>query len=247
MVFAPAVSAQGNSETSDAPSELEQGLIDALNSNAEKLSTDEVITNYFRANKDEISISGNDAGSGKNESKTYQLKDGSNITFTDQGYFFIDYSKVSNNTTQPINKKNEVNSGTLGNSLYTPIITSSISEYNLFGWKLFTLYTRGYFGYNHVTVEPYFVNSWYVRNMPFNLWQISNWGGGENQISSTSAEVYGQGNFHYGLEHNSNSLTVQNYYVKVNLSCDQNGNYDTKYSVTELTPKLKIGALSLEL
>jgi hypothetical protein len=81
--------------------------------------------------------------------------------------------------------------------------------------------------------------------MPFNLWQISNWEEGTNIISSSTAEVYSQGNFHYGFEYNGNSLTVQNYYIKVYLSCDQNGNYGAYYSVTEIIPKFKIGPLNM--
>lgn len=248
MVFVPAVSAQENSKTSDKPSELEQGLIDALKSNT-NLSTDDVVANYCKANKDKISISESDTASDKNNSRTYQLKDGSNITFTNRGYFLIDSLKEdsNDNTGQPIDTKSEMNSQSGDNLLYTPTLTSSVSEYNWLGWKLFTVRTQGYFGYDHKSVQPYHIDSWYVHNMPFNLWQISNWENGAHMISSSTAEVYGQGNFHYGFEYNGNSLTVQNYYVKVYLSCDQNGNYGAHHSVINLDPKLKISFLNLEL
>lgn len=247
MVFVPAASAQENLKINEKPSEMEQSLVDALNSNKKNLSTDDVIANYFKANKDNISISKDGTVSGNNNSRTYQLKDGSNITFTDQGYFLIDSLKEeANNTIQPINEKSEMNSQSEVNSLYTPILTSTVSGYNRLGWKLFTVYTKGYFVYDHKSVQPYHRNSWYVRNMPFNLWQISNWEKGAHMISSSTAEVYGQGDFHYGFEYNGKGLTVQNYYVKIYLSCDQNGNYETHYFVTKLTPKLQIGSLNIE-
>ncbi len=246
LVFLSAASAQQNPITGEKPSQLEQGLIDALNSNTKNLATDDVIANYCKANKDKVSISDNNTASDINNSRTYQLKDGSNITFTDRGYFLIDNLKVNNNNTQLINTKSEMNPQSGADSLYTPSLTSSVSEYNWLGWKLFTVCTQGYFEYNHKSVQPYFDNSWYVHNMPFNLWQISNWEKGTHQISSSTAEIYGQGNFHYGFEYNGSGLTVQNYYVKVYLSCDQNGNYGTHYSITKLNPKLKTSYFNLE-
>lgn len=245
IALVPAVMAQEASKVSDKPSELEQGLIDALNSNTKNSSTDDVIANYCKANKDKISISENATASGINSSRTYQLKDGSNITFTDRGYFSIDNLKVNNNT-QLINTKSEINPHSGTDSLYAPPLTSSVSEYNWLGWKLFTVCTQGYFEYNHKSVQPYFYDSWYVHNMPFNLWQISNWETGTHQISSSTAEIYAQGNFHYGFEYNGNGLTVQNYYVKVYLSCDQNGNYEAHHSITNLNPTLKIRSFNLE-
>lgn len=251
MVFVPAVSAQENSITSDKPSQLEKGLIDALNSNTsntENLSTDDVVANYCKTNKDKILTLTNETFSVKNKLslRTYQLKDGSNITFTNKDFFLIDNLKVNNNTIKPINEKSEMNSQSGDNSLYTPPLKFSASEYNWLGWKLFTVYAKGYFGYDHKSVQPYFDDSWYVHNMPFNLWQISNWEKGAHMISNSTAEVYGQGNFHYGFEYNGGGLTVQDYYIKIYLSCDQNGNYETHYSVTKLTPKLKIGSLDIE-
>ena len=153
---------------------------------------------------------------------------------------------MNNDTIQPINIKSEMNSQSGDNSLSTPYLNSSVSEYNKFGWKLFTVCTEGYFEYDHKSVQPYHIDSWYVHNMPFNLWQISNWEKGAHMISSNTAEVYGQGNFHYGFEYNGSGLIIQNYYVKVYLSCDQNGNYQARYSVTDLIPKLKFGSLNIE-
>ncbi|AKB38360.1 hypothetical protein MSSAC_3770 [Methanosarcina siciliae C2J] len=257
-VLMPAVSAEENLKTGDKPSEWEQGLIDALNSNTENLSTDDVIADYCKANRHKISMPKLDTASDENNSRTYQLKDGSNITFTNQGYFVIDNLIVEEtknntfqlnnqkNTIQPSSQKSEMDSQSLVNPDYTSTLTHSVSEYNFFGWKLFTVTTEGYFGYDHKSVQPYHLDSWYVHNMPLNLWQISNWEDGENLTSNNTAEVYGQGNFHYGFEYRGNSITVQNYYIKVYLSCDQNGNYGTHYSITDLNQKLKISPLNLE-
>lgn len=248
-VFIQPVSAEEVLKTSGKPSELEQGLIDALNSNTNNSSTEDVITDYFKTNKDKISESNaakNGTVSGKNDTRTYQLKDGSNITFTNGGYFLIDKLEVNNNTIQAPEKKSEINSQSGVDPLYTPLLASSVSEYNMLGWKLFTVSTQGYFEYDHKSVQPYLEDSWYVRNMPFNLWQISNWEKGVHTISSNTAEVYGQANFHYGFESNGNGLIVQNYYVKVYLLCDQEGNYKAHYSVTKLKPKIKIGPLDVE-
>ncbi len=244
-MFVSIVSAQDNLTAKVKPSELEQGLIDVLNSDTKNLAADYVIANYCKANEDKISISEDNNVSSKSNSRTYQLESGSNITFINHGNFLIDDLKVDNNTIQPVNKENEMNLQSEDNSFYTPSLISSVSEYNSFGWKLFTVYTQGYFGYDNKSVQPYHVNSWYVHNMPFNLWQISNWKEGTDIISNSTAEVYSQGNFHYGFEYKGNSLTVQNYHVKVYLSCDQNGNYGAYYSVTELIPTLKIGSLNM--
>jgi hypothetical protein len=246
IILVTTVNAQENSLTSDKPSGLEQGLIDSLKSNTNNLPTDDLIANYCEANQYKTSILGDNNVSDKNDSRTYKLKNGSNITFINRNYFLIDDLKVNNNTIQQVNK-NKTNSKSGEISFYTPLLTSSISEYNWFGWKLFTVCTTGYFEYNYNSVQPYFYDSWYVHNMPFNLWQISNWKKGTHIISNNTAEVYGQGNFHYGFEYNGNGLTVQNYYVKAYLSCDQNGNYATHYSVINLNPKFKIGSLNLEL
>jgi hypothetical protein len=247
IMFVPAAGAQENLKMSDKPSQLEQGLIDALNSNA-KLSTDDVVANYCKANNDKIPALTNETFSAKNKLslKTYQLNDGSNITFTNKGFFLIDNLEVNNNTIQPIDIKSEMNPQSGDNSLFTPSLNSSVSEYNKFGWKLFTVCTEGYFEYDHKSVQPYHTDSWYVHKMPFNLWQISNWEKGVHIISNDTAEVYGQGNFHYGFEYNGNGLIVQNYYVKVYLLCDQNGNYGAHYSVTEFAPGLKIGSVNIE-
>ena len=155
MVFVSTVSAQDDLTTNVKSSEMEQGLIDALNSDTKSLAADYVIANYCKANEDKISTPEDNNVSGKSNSRMYQLEDGSNITFTNRGNFLIDNLKVNNNTIQPVNKENKMNLQSEDNSLYTPSLISSVSEYNSLGWKLFTVYTQGYFGYDNKSVQPY--------------------------------------------------------------------------------------------
>lgn len=82
MVLVSSASAQENSNVNSKPFILEQGLMDALNSKTDKMSTNDVIANYFKENKDKISIPDPHV----NYSKRYQLKDRSNITFIDIGF-----------------------------------------------------------------------------------------------------------------------------------------------------------------
>ena len=76
-------------KTSDKPSQLERSI--DRNSNKNNLDTDDVVANYCKANKDKIPTLTNEAFSAKNKLslKTYKLKDGSNVTFTNKGFFYI--------------------------------------------------------------------------------------------------------------------------------------------------------------
>lgn len=226
MVLVPAVSAQENSKTSDKPSQLEQGLIDALNSNT-KLSTDNMIANYCKANKDKIS---KNSFSSNNPSR-YQLKDGSNITFTKDGYIVIDSSKEEANkyTTQPNNKNNRMNPQWVVPPAYTNTITYSVTWYNYLGWKLFTVYTKGYFGYDYNTVEAYHTDSWYTKYIVFNPWEVANWQEGAQPTSSTTAEVYCKGRFSWGYTVAGNYIKVQDKYIKLYISCNKYGQVTKGY------------------
>ncbi len=76
MAFAPAVSANKELNITQKPSELEQGLIDVLNSKKEGASTEDIINNYIKSNSDKIKLKGN------NNIK----KDPSFINITDRTY-----------------------------------------------------------------------------------------------------------------------------------------------------------------
>ncbi len=127
--------------------------IDALNSNKKDMSTDEVVADYCKANKDKISISNNIVNK-DHKSRTYKLKDGSDITFTDENFFVISSLKEEvnkNKATLSTSKATLLASGYSS----TPSITVQASAYSAFGVNMFTLYTRGYFDYNSKTVIPH--------------------------------------------------------------------------------------------
>jgi hypothetical protein len=228
MALIPAVSAQEVSKISEKPSELEQGLIDSLNSNTKNLSTDDVIANYFEANKDKISINDlakNDTVSDENNSRTYQLKDGSKITFTNGSYFYISGMEEETN-----NKKITQSVTATTSYSYTPMLTAYKHFYSTTGLRLFSIYARGYYGYNGNTVKAYYYDSWYDRGFA-SIWQVSNWEeGGYDYASGTLSEIYGRGNFHWGFEYQGIGLVIQDKYITVKSTCDKNGNYKFLWS-----------------
>ncbi len=144
MALIPAVNAQEELTASEKPSEWEQGLIDALNSNTKTFSTDDLILNYCEANKDKISILKNNTASEKSKLRTYELKDGSDITFTNENFFF-----VTNMTEEPNNKTITQSTTAATSSVnldYTDTITASQSFYNIMGGRLFTIYQKDIMG-----------------------------------------------------------------------------------------------------
>ncbi len=240
IALVSSVSAQENSKMSDKPSQLEQGLIDALNSNT-KLSTDDVIANYCKANNDKIPTLTNDTFSVKNKLslKTYQLNDGSNITLTNKGFFYISGMKEKQNNVK-INQCTTSSKSFVTPQYYelsyTPVITAEASFYNMWGSRLFTIDAQGYYGYN---VYPaicygYLEDAWYTRGTA-SPWQVSNWGSGSTNYNSNTgqkATVYAKGNFHWGAEYQGVGFIIQDYYIKVYSNCDQFGNY--RYTLVDM-------------
>nr|WP_321420136.1 hypothetical protein [uncultured Methanomethylovorans sp.] len=233
MAFTAAVSAQESSKISDKPSELEQGLIDALNSNTKSFSTDDLITNYFKANKDKIPTPNKDTLD-DTSLRTYELKDGSDVTFTNQGFFFITSTKKELN-----NKKEIQNTATtslvasMSALQYTPTITASQSFYSLIGTRLFTIYSKGYYGFNvnPAIVETHYTDAWYSLGTP-SIFQVSNWKeGGINYLNTHTGEIYGSGHFHWGIEIQGVGLVLYDKYIKVYSTCDQFGNVHRKYEM----------------
>ena len=218
IAFVPSAMAEEASKVSDKPSELQQGLIDALNSDTKKLSTDEIVSNYCKANKDKISrnsfVSDN--------SSVYELNDGSKISFTNEDYIVIGSFKEVNNTTS-LNNKNEKSLNSLASMSYTDTKTYSVSWYNYLGGKIFTVYTQGYFGYDFNSVEPHHVDSWYQKHIAFNPWQVSNWQEGGQAVSSTLGEVYCSGRYSWGFTLGGNYFSVQDKYIKVYITCNKFG------------------------
>jgi hypothetical protein len=222
MVFMPAACAQETSKVSDKPSELEQGLIDALNSNTKNLPTDNVVVNYAKANKDKISKSSStmsNTASNKKQSRTYQLKDGSSITFDSDGFFSISSIKEEPNT------KAVMQAAAATSSTNTKTIQASHSFYNwvLTNIVLYTMYTKGYFSYNGRTVTGHLVDAWYVRYYP-EVWQVSNWEKGVINYG-TRSDVYGRGYFQYGILVNGIGLIVREHHDNLYIKCNQYGSY----------------------
>lgn len=137
------------------------------------MSTDKVILNYCKANKDKISILKSDTASDKSNLRTYELKDGSDITFTNENFFFVTSTKK-----EPNNKLITQSTTTTRTSGldYTDTITASQSFYNLMGGRLFTIYSKGYYGYSisPAIVEAHYIDAWYTLGTP-TIIQVSNW------------------------------------------------------------------------
>lgn len=231
MALVPVVSAQEELTASEKPSEWEQGLIDNLNSNAKSLSTDKVILNYCKANKDKISILKSDTASDKSNLRTYELKDGSDITFTNENFFFVTSTKK-----EPNNKLITQSTTTTRTSGldYTDTITASQSFYNLMGGRLFTIYSKGYYGYSisPAIVEAHYIDAWYTLGTP-TIFQVSNWQEGANDNTVThKSEIYGSGHFHWGFEVAGAGLVIYDKYIKVYSTCDQFGNIHRTYEMT---------------
>ena len=231
MALLPVVSAQEELTPSEKPSEWEQGLIDNLNSNAKSLSTDKVILNYCKANKDKIPILKSDTASDKSSLRTYELKDGSDITFTNENFFFVTSTKKEPNNKLII----QINTTTRTSGLdYTDTITASQSFYNLMGGRLFTIYSKGYYGYSisPAIVEAHYIDAWYTLGTP-TIFQVSNWqeGASDNTVTHKS-EIYGSGHFHWGFEVAGAGLVLYDKYIKVYSTCDQFGNVHRTYEIT---------------
>jgi hypothetical protein len=224
IVLVPAVSAQENSKVSYKSSELEKGLVDALNSNTKNLSTNDVVVNYVKTNKDKISKTNfalNNTVLGKNQSRTYQLKDGSVITFEDDGFFSISSIKEEPNN---ITVKQTAAKASLST---TNVIQTSHFFYN---WVtanilLYRMYTKGYFDYNGQTVTGHLVDAWYVRDQPA-FWQVSDWSKGViNYSTHTRSDVYGTGYFQFGILVNGIGLVLREHHDNLYIKCNQYGSY----------------------
>ena len=226
ILLVPAASAKEELTVSDKPTEWEQGLINALNSNTKSLSTDDVIVNYCEANKDKIPILKNDTASDKSDLITYELKDGSDITFTNENFFFVTSMK------EEPNNESVTQSTTRTSGLdYTDTIIASQSFYNLMGGRLFTLYSKGYYGYSTTLgiVEAHYIDAWYTLGTP-TIFQVSGWqGAGVDYPAQYKSEIYGSGHFHWGFEVAGAGIVIYDKYIKVYSTCDKFGNIHRSY------------------
>ncbi len=151
------------------------------------------------------------------------------ITFTDGDFFYVTEIKEENNTSvKALGTQSLSNIPIIGiqSMSYTPTITASWSAYSWVGLLCFTVYTKGYFGYDGTRVEAHYIDSWYTRGT-LSVWQVSNWEeGGYNYADGTSAQFYGRGNFHYGFEYQEVGIVVEDVYVNLYVVGDKNGNYN---------------------
>jgi hypothetical protein len=219
MVF---VASAGAAEE-EKMSEFEEGLLDILYAQSkENSSSDEIICNYIKSNKLESSDIKNNIG---NEHRTYELVNGEKVTFADNGTIYLSGIKEEAITSAIEPKSRSIS--------YTDNLTGYVHAYNGLGLKMYTVYTKGYFEYDGSTVEDHHYNSWYVRYGSINPWQVSNWEkGGYSHSSGTYAQIYGRGNFHYGLEVNGVGIIVQDDYVNLYIECDEDGDYNCGYDIT---------------
>ncbi len=240
MAFVPAVSANKELIVTQKSSELEQGLIDALNSKKEGASTEDIINHYIKSNSDKIKLNSNintksDTSLIKSEDRTYKLNNGIQITFTDGDLFYITEVKEENNAiATPLPNQGISYAPTLGiqSMSNTNTIIAYWSKYSWVNLLLFTVYTKGYFAYDGTQVEAHHIDSWYTRGT-LSVWQVSNWEeGGYNYAGGTSAEFYGRGNFHYGIEYQGIGLVLEDKYVNLYVLGDKDGNYDTYVEIT---------------
>ncbi|MCD4846338.1 MAG: hypothetical protein K8R25_17820 [Methanosarcinales archaeon] len=197
MTFVPAVSASKELNVTQKTSELEQGLIDVLNSKKEGSSTEDIITKYIKSNKQKIK-SYNNVGTIENITaannivQTYNLNNGLQIEFTDGDFFYVTEIKKETNTMVP--RENQKNGYTpavgIQSMSYTPLIEYSWSAYSWAGIRCFTIHTKGYFGYDETKVEAHHVDSWYTKGF-LSIWQVSNFEeGGYNHNDGTYSEFY---------------------------------------------------------
>jgi hypothetical protein len=217
IIFVSFASAQENSKVDSNRFIVEQGLIDALNSKTDKVSTNDVIANYCKANKDKISIPDTHV----NYSKRYQLKDGSNITFTNIG-FSIDTLKNDTTKIQSISNNNLMTSKTTYST--SPLVYTH-SCYSISGNEIIRLTVKGYFTYDYNSVVGHRTDAYYTRFGLFNVWEVSSWTSGAHQVSGSQAEVYSHGRFTFGYTVLGNYINIANYYMEANIECDKSGHY----------------------
>jgi len=225
LVFIPAVSAQENIKTSDNPSELEQGLINELNSNTNNLSTESVITNYIQINKNKIpKIDDNRirATLGSSNERSYKLNNGDTITFTSGDLF-----SITGVTAEPLEKA--VSTVSTNGYSRTPTLKAWHDFYSWNGKiRIYSLYTRGYFEYNGKKVKNHYIDSWYKRGF-CSVWQVSQWEeGGTDQ--GTTAQIYGRGEFYVTINIGVGEVVVQDTYNRIWLTCDKKGKWAGYYS-----------------
>jgi hypothetical protein len=220
IVLVSSASAQENSNVNNKPTILEQGLMDALNSKTDKMSTNDVIASYFKENKDKISMPDTHV----KLSKRYQLKDGSYITFTNIGFSIdtLEEEKLDKTKIQSISSNSLV---TTQSTYTTPSLKYTHGCYSISGNEIISLTVKGYFTYDYNSVVGHCTDAYYTKYMLFNIWSLSSWASGAQKVSGSQSEVYAHGRFTMGFWVLNNYIEMANYYMESSIQCDKSGHY----------------------
>ncbi|MCY7823360.1 hypothetical protein MOB34_06000 [Bacillus spizizenii] len=156
---------------------------------------------------------------------THKLNENISVTFTNTPVYFIE--STTEEDTPQTSSNVEIAAAKYKN---TKTYTHSYTAKNFLNMKLFTVKAKGYFQYNGSDVKPKLNDAWYTKGF-LSIWQVSNWQKSTYKKGSNYAEVYGRGNFHFGLEINGYGLVVQDQYIKVYLTGNKKGTVYKKTSV----------------
>lgn len=156
---------------------------------------------------------------------THKLSENISVTFTNTPVYFIE--STTEEDTPQTSSDVEIAAAKYKN---TKTYTHSYTAKNFLNMKLFTVKAKGYFQYNGSDVKPKLNDAWYTKGF-LSIWQVSNWQKSTYKKGSNYAEVYGRGNFHFGLEINGYGLVVQDQYIKVYLTGNKKGTVYKKTSV----------------
>ncbi|MCY8318529.1 hypothetical protein MOC71_17750 [Bacillus vallismortis] len=156
---------------------------------------------------------------------THKLNENISVTFTNTPVYFIE--STTEEETPQTSSDVEIAAAKYKN---TKTYTHSYTAKNFLNMKLFTVKAKGYFQYNGSDVKPKLNDAWYTKGF-LSIWQVSNWQKSTYKKGSNYAEVYGRGNFHFGLEINGYGLVVQDQYIKVYLTGNKKGTVNKKTSV----------------
>lgn len=155
----------------------------------------------------------------------YNINDDLTITLTDTPVYFIESTTEEDTPEDPIDFETAA-----AKYKNTKTYKHSYTAKNFLNMKLFTVNAKGYFQYNGSDVKPKLNDAWYTRGV-LSIWQVSNWKAGTYKKGSNYAEVYGRGNFHFGLEIAGYGLVVQDQYIKVYLTGNKKGSVWKHHSI----------------
>ncbi|MEK5460919.1 hypothetical protein NST36_18950 [Bacillus sp. FSL R5-0293] len=160
--------------------------------------------------------------------ESHSINDNLTIITTNSPVFYIHQTTADETPEDP--EENGDFKATAAKYKNTKTFTSSYTAKNFLNMKLFTVKTKGYFQYNGSNVKAKLNDAWYTKAF-LSIWQVSNWKKGTYKKGKNYAELYGRGNFHFGLEIKGYGLVVQDQYIKVYLTANKKGTVWKKWSV----------------